>query len=64
MRRNLYRALAYNLVGMTLAACGVLHPVVAALLMVVSSLSLVFFATRVGVSPDHCANRSTSEPGA
>ena len=34
---------------MTLAACGVLHPVVAALLMVVSSLSLIFSATRVGV---------------
>lgn len=56
VRRSLYRAIAYNFFGMTLAACGVLHPVVAALLMVVSSLSLVFFATRVGVSPAHCAS--------
>jgi heavy metal translocating P-type ATPase len=50
VRRNLCRAVCYNLVGMTLAACGVLHPVVAALLMVVSSLTLIFASTRVG----HC----------
>jgi heavy metal translocating P-type ATPase len=54
VRRNLARALGYNLVGMTLAACGVLHPVAAALLMVASSLTLVFCATRVGVGPRHC----------
>ncbi len=53
VRRNLYRALCYNLVGMTLAACGVLHPVVAALLMVVSSLTLVFSSTRVGCGTAH-----------
>jgi heavy metal translocating P-type ATPase len=55
MRRNLYRALAYNIIGMTLAASGVLHPVVAALLMVVSSLSLIISSTRVGVGRQHCA---------
>ena len=54
VRRNLYRALAYNVVGMALAACGLLHPVVAALLMVASSLGLVFSATRVGVRAGHC----------
>jgi cation transport ATPase len=54
VRRNLCRALCYNLVGMTLAACGVLHPVVAVVLMVLSSLSLVYSSTRVGVTPDHC----------
>jgi len=48
IRRNLHRALIYNLVGMTLAACGVLHPVVAAVLMVASSLILIFSASRVG----------------
>ena len=48
VRLNLARALVYNLVGMTLAACGVLHPVVAAVLMVVSSLTLIFSSTRVG----------------
>lgn len=53
VRRNLLRAVVYNLVGMGLAAGGVLHPVVAALLMVASSLSLLFTATRFGV-PDHC----------
>jgi P-type Cu+ transporter len=54
VRTSLYLALGYNLVGMTLAACGVLHPVAAALLMVASSLTLVFRATRVGVTPSHC----------
>jgi heavy metal translocating P-type ATPase len=52
VRRNLFRALAYNLVGMTLAACGVLHPVVAAILMVVSSLTLIFSSTRVGCAKE------------
>ncbi|MCH8539301.1 MAG: cation-translocating P-type ATPase [Opitutales bacterium] len=38
VRRNLQFATLYNLFGMGLAAGGVLHPVVAALLMVVSSI--------------------------
>ena len=41
-------ALAYNLVGIALAAAGLLHPIAAALLMVASSLTLVVSATRVG----------------
>ncbi len=49
VRLNLARAVAYNLIGMALAASGVLHPVVAALLMVVSSLTLIFSSTRVGI---------------
>ncbi|VTU02204.1 heavy metal translocating p-type atpase : Heavy metal translocating P-type ATPase OS=Isosphaera pallida (strain ATCC 43644 / DSM 9630 / IS1B) GN=Isop_0399 PE=3 SV=1: E1-E2_ATPase: Hydrolase [Gemmataceae bacterium] len=53
-RRNTALALAYNLVGMTLAACGALHPVVAALLMLASSLSLVFSSARVGTRAGHC----------
>lgn len=53
VRRNLLRAVLYNLVGMALAAAGVLHPVVAAVLMVASSLSLLVTATRFGV-PEHC----------
>ncbi len=57
VRRNLYRALCYNLVGMTLAACGVLHPVVAAVLMVVSSLALIFSSTRVGHSLEASGGR-------
>jgi heavy metal translocating P-type ATPase len=62
VRRNLCRALCYNLIGMTLAACGVLHPVVAAVLMVVSSLSLVVSSTRVGVHADHCTLPPNSAP--
>ena len=59
VQRSLYRALFYNLIGMTLAACGVLHPVAAVALMVVSSLSLIFSATRLGIDPNHCQAHST-----
>jgi heavy metal translocating P-type ATPase len=48
VRRNLARAVAYNLIGVALAASGALHPVVAALLMLVSSASVLFSATRWG----------------
>jgi P-type E1-E2 ATPase len=37
VRLNLRFALIYNLIGMALAACGLLHPVIAALLMAISS---------------------------
>lgn len=37
LRSNLRLAVGYNLIGISLAAAGLLHPVVAALLMVVSS---------------------------
>jgi heavy metal translocating P-type ATPase len=63
VRRNLLRAVAYNLVGMALAAGGVLHPVVAALLMVASSLSLLFSATRFGVSDTPAGRRCHKTPG-
>jgi P-type E1-E2 ATPase len=43
---NLCFALAYNLIGMTLAAAGLLHPVVAALLMVGSSVLVSYRALR------------------
>jgi heavy metal translocating P-type ATPase len=45
-RANLRRAVAYNLIGMALAACGALHPVLAAVLMFVSSVSLLFSSAR------------------
>lgn len=45
-RANLQRAVAYNLIGMALAAGGALHPVVAAVLMFVSSVSLLFSSAR------------------
>ncbi|HSQ54949.1 MAG TPA: HAD-IC family P-type ATPase, partial [Gemmata sp.] len=62
VRRNLYRALCYNLIGMTLAACGVLHPVAAVVLMVLSSLSLIYSSTQVGVIPRHCRDEAGPKP--
>lgn len=62
VRRNLWRALCYNVIGMTLAASGILHPVAAVLLMLVSSLSLIVSATRVGVVPDHCNEEVVEQP--
>ena len=40
LRGNLFYAFVYNLIGMTLAAAGILHPVVAALIMLISSFSV------------------------
>jgi heavy metal translocating P-type ATPase len=62
VRRNMYRACAYNLIGMSLAACGLLHPVAAAVLMVVSSLSLVFSSTKVGAITEHCCEERVPAP--
>ena len=53
-RRNMLFAASYNVVGMALAAAGLLHPIAAALLMVASSLTLVFASVRVGANPRHC----------
>lgn len=47
LRGNLLFALLYNLFGMALAAAGILHPVVAALLMVGSSAVVTFRALKV-----------------
>ncbi len=41
VRRNLVLSLAYNVVGVSLAFAGLLHPVAAAILMPVSSLTVV-----------------------
>jgi len=48
LRGNLLFALGYNLVGISLAAAGILHPVVAALLMVGSSIIVSWRAAGVG----------------
>ncbi len=47
VRRGLAAALAYNAVGVAVAAAGLLHPVAAVLLMVLSSVTLVTLAGRV-----------------
>ena len=54
VRLGLAAAVAYNAVGVALAAAGLLHPVAAVLLMVLSSVTFVALASRVGVRPD-CA---------
>lgn len=50
IRRNLLFAAGYNIVGMALAAAGVLHPVAAALLMLGSSVFVSVGALRSGRS--------------
>jgi len=52
VRRNLRRAALYNVFGVLLAAFGLLHPVVAALLMVVSSLLVTWFSVRLAADGD------------
>jgi heavy metal translocating P-type ATPase len=53
IRRNLSRALIYNIIGVGLAASGYLHPVVAILLMTLSSICLILSATRIKYN-DNC----------
>ena len=52
IHQNLYYAGIYNVVGITLAACGWLHPVVAALIMVCSSFFVTMRALRQGEMPE------------
>src|SRR5690606_35703840 len=54
LRGNLRFAVLYNAIGMSLAAAGMLHPVVAALLMLGSSAWVSWRAARPlqGYSPD------------
>lgn len=46
IRQNLRIAAAYNAIGMILAACGIIHPVLAAILMLVSSMTVTTLALR------------------
>ncbi len=62
IRRNLFWAFGYNSLGLTLAACGKIHPVVAALLMVVSSLCVVRISTAKEREPTRHRKR-TYVPG-
>lgn len=47
IRRNIIASLAYNFIGITLAALGILHPVGAALLMLASSLTVILDSMRL-----------------
>jgi P-type E1-E2 ATPase len=48
LRRNLFFAAGYNVVGMSLAATGVIDPVVAAVLMLSASVTVTWRALRWG----------------
>lgn len=48
---NLLFAVAYNIIGIGLAAAGILHPVAAALLMLVSSFTVTWRALRQNSTP-------------
>lgn len=50
---SIWRAVIYNVIGMSIAACGLLHPIMAALLMVASSLTLVIASARAA-DPSFC----------
>ena len=70
IRSNLIFAAAYNAIGMALAAAGFLHPVVSALLMVVSSFTVSWRALRSAEYADDCCaaipaplNQTTSPDG-
>jgi len=62
VRRNVRRAVCYNLCGVALAAAGVLHPVVAVVLMTLASLSLIFSSTRGGCGFDGCESPLAISP--
>ncbi|MFV0415201.1 MAG: heavy metal translocating P-type ATPase [Chthoniobacterales bacterium] len=46
IRRNLLFAAAYNTIGITLAAIGIIHPILAAILMLASSFTVTWSALR------------------
>lgn len=62
IRSNLRFATAYNLIGIVLAATGLLHPVVAAVLMAVSSFTVAWRALRSTECGFACGVAATS-PG-
>ncbi|MGF1583424.1 MAG: heavy metal translocating P-type ATPase [Gemmataceae bacterium] len=68
IRGSLLWAACYNIVGITVAACGLLHPIFAAVLMLGSSMFISWRASRVGVaSTDRLAdisNEGASDKGA
>jgi heavy metal translocating P-type ATPase len=62
VRRNLAIAAGYNLIGMALAAGGQLHPIAAALIMVLSSALVAWSASQVGVSADRMCEAHAETP--
>ena len=64
LRFNLWWAISYNLVGMSLAAAGLLHPVAAAIIMVLSSLGVVLFSLSTGRQDSSYNNGLQAKPAA
>ncbi len=62
IRGNLRFAAAYNVIGIALAATGILHPVMAALLMLVSSFTVTWRALRFDDRPEESPAPSPSRP--
>jgi P-type E1-E2 ATPase len=60
LRSNLRFALSYNLIGMAVAAAGWLHPVVAAILMLFSSLFVTLRGARLGEHQEKDVDQATS----
>jgi hypothetical protein len=62
IRSNLIIAAAYNVIGMALASSGFLHPVAAALLMVVSSFTVAWRALRSAECAGDCCAVISAAP--
>jgi cation transport ATPase len=60
LRSNLRFALTYNLLGMTVAAAGWLHPAFAAILMLCSSLFVTLRGVRLGEQQEPTSQRDAS----
>jgi P-type Cu+ transporter len=62
VRRNLLRAIGYNVIGIALAAFGLLHPVAAALLMMASSALVAWSSVRISMAMPVLCGNSGCEP--
>ena len=62
IRRNLRVSLAYNLIGGTLAVTGLIHPLVAAVMMPLSSLSVLLSSSRSRGFRDPESTAATEAP--
>lgn len=64
MQQNLFFAVVYNALGLTLAAAGLVSPVVAALAMAASSISVTANASRLALVPGSKLSSVSADPQA